>query len=134
MDPILGSIQSASNNNEDIMHIATTLLSNTRLSVPVKDLMGRPFKCVPQGDSFSPVPFTTPLRKSFHKHSQRFQQQHQLMFNKDSLWHSAPSFNSKPLITSSILCFLLWLVCCHYCVATVLLATFAKAAVILCRK
>ena len=61
-DLILESIQSASDNNEDIMQIATTLLSNTSLSVRVKDLMGRPFKStegVPQGDSFSPVAFTT---------------------------------------------------------------------------
>ena len=61
-DLILEFIQSASDNNEDIMQIATTPLSNTSLSVRVKDLMGRPFKStegVPQGDSFSPVAFTT---------------------------------------------------------------------------
>ena len=59
-DPILESIQSASDNNEDIMQIATTLLSNTSLSVCAKDLIGRPFKSTvgdPQGDNFSPVAF-----------------------------------------------------------------------------
>ena len=61
-DLILQSIQSANNGNEDTMHITTTLMSNSSLSVHVKDLTGRPFKSTvggPQGDSFSPVAFTT---------------------------------------------------------------------------
>ena len=61
-DLILQSIQSANNNNEDTMQIATTLMSNSSLSVRVKDLTGRPFKSTvggPQGDSFIPVAFTT---------------------------------------------------------------------------
>ena len=44
------------------MQTATTLLSNTSLSVRVKDSTGRPFKSTvgdPQRDSFSPVAFTT---------------------------------------------------------------------------
>ena len=61
-DLILQSIKSASDNNEDTMQITTTLLSNSSLSIRVKDLTGRPIKStlgVPQGDSFSPVAFTT---------------------------------------------------------------------------
>ena len=60
-DLILKSIQLASDNHGDIMQIATTLLSNTKLSVCIKDVMGKPFESnvgVPQGDSFSPVAFT----------------------------------------------------------------------------
>ena len=61
-DLILRSIQLASDNQGDIMQIATTLLSNTSLSMRIKDAMGKPFESnvgVPQWDSFSPVAFTT---------------------------------------------------------------------------
>ena len=61
-DLILKSLQCTSDNNCDIMQIATTLLFNTSLSVRIKDVIGKPFELnlrVPQGDSFSPVAFTT---------------------------------------------------------------------------
>ena len=61
-DLILESIQAACTNDEDIMQMTSTLLSNTNLRVRVKDVLGSPFKStvgVPQGDSFSPVAFTT---------------------------------------------------------------------------
>ena len=70
-DLILESIQIACDKNEDIIQIASTLLSNTS----VRNVMGKPFKTtvgVLQGDSFSPVAFTTisemALQHSFQQH------------------------------------------------------------------
>ena len=55
-------MQLASDNNGDIVQMAMFLLSDTSLSVCIKDVMGKPFELnlgVPQGDSFSLVVFTT---------------------------------------------------------------------------
>ena len=57
------------------MQIATTLLSNTKLSVRIKDVMGKPFESnvgVPQGDSFSPVAFTAAFEMVLQQIRPRF--------------------------------------------------------------
>ena len=52
------------------MQIATTLLSNTSLSVHIKNVMGKPFELnlgVPQEVSFSPVAFTPTCEMVFQQ-------------------------------------------------------------------
>ena len=69
-DLIVKSIQLASDNNGDIMQITMTLLSNTSLSVCIKDMMDKPFELnlgVPQRDSFSTVAFTTTFEMVFQQ-------------------------------------------------------------------
>ena len=74
-DLILRSIQLASDNHGDIIQIATTLLSNTKLSVRIKNVMGKPFESnvgVPKGDSFSPVAFTAAFEMVLQQIRPRF--------------------------------------------------------------
>ena len=59
---ILESLLAASGADEDIYQLAHTLLTDTSLSVRVGEVSGQCFQStvgVPQGDSFSPVAFTT---------------------------------------------------------------------------
>ena len=61
-ETILESLLAASEGDEDVYQMAHTLLTDTSLSVRVGDVSGQSFKStvgVPQGDSFSPVAFTT---------------------------------------------------------------------------
>ena len=74
-DLILESIQIACDNNEDIVQLATTLLSNTSLSVHVRNVRGKPFQStvgVPQGDSFIPVAFTTTFEMALQQTRTQF--------------------------------------------------------------
>ena len=72
------------------MQIATKPLPNTSLSVPVEDLMSRPFKSsvdVPQGESFSLVVFTT----TFEMVIQQTQSQFPTTTSADVRLHRSPS-------------------------------------------
>ena len=74
-DLILRSIQLASDFHSNIIQIATTVLSNTKLSVHIKDAKGKPFESnmgVPQGDSFSPVAFTADFEMVLQQICPRF--------------------------------------------------------------
>ena len=69
-ETILESLLAASGEDEDVYQIAHTLLADTSLSVRIGEVSGQYFQStvgVPQGDSFSPVAFTTTFEKALQE-------------------------------------------------------------------
>ena len=67
---ILESLLAASDADKDVYQLAHTLLTGTSLSVRVGEVSGQSFQStvgVPQGDSFSPVAFTTTFERAMQE-------------------------------------------------------------------